>query len=152
MSIVALLPLAMAAAFGAETAPLARNPQPLLIMAQARADDPTPELAGTEWLLKSIGDMQVDPKIGSSLEFDDGGNAFGSGGCNRFRGPAEIDGTTLTFGDLASTMMACEEPNSKQEAAFHEVLSETVAFKFEEGDLLLIDSEDETVAKLSPAK
>jgi len=49
-------------------------------------------------------------------------------------------------------MMACEEHKSKQEAAFHAVMAETTAFRVDQGNLVLLNSKDEEVARLSPAK
>lgn len=152
MSIVHLLFLAMASTLGANAGVFDVPRQPPLPVVQADADGSIPEIKGTEWLLRSLHGADVDPEIGSSLGFDDEGNAFGNGGCNRFRGSAEIVGDSLKFGNLASTMMACMEPNSTQEAAFHAALAETVAFRGEEADLLLLNSKDEIVARLSPAE
>ena len=39
----------------------------------------------------------------------EGDGAFsGTDGCNRLSGKGTIDGDTITFGDFASTLMACE--------------------------------------------
>jgi putative lipoprotein len=152
MSLVHLLPLAIAAVLGADIAPSGPAPHGHgMLWAQADSDDAMPELAGTEWLLKSLRGNDVEPEIGSSLGFDGDGNAFGNGGCNRFRGSVEIDGGTLKFGDIASTMMACADANSQQEAVFHEALAQTAAFRFEAGELLLLDAKEEVVARLAPA-
>jgi heat shock protein HslJ len=40
----------------------------------------------------------------------------GNSGCNNFNGPAEVDGTSITIGPLASTMMACADPAVDQQA------------------------------------
>jgi heat shock protein HslJ len=153
MSIVSLLPLAIVAAIGADAGSARHHSHlPLIVLAQADADAAKLELEGSKWLLKQIHGADVDPKIPSSLEFDAEGNVFGDGGCNRFRGAAEIDGNAVKFGDLASTMMACEELNSKQEAAFHAALAETAAFRFEEQDLILLNSKEAAVARLSSMK
>ena len=75
----------------------------------------------------------------STLAFDTDGAVNGNGGCNTFRGDVIIDGSSMKFGQLASTMMACEEAKSKQEAIFHAALSRTVSFALESGELSLLD-------------
>ncbi len=42
------------------------------------------------------------------LELSDDGSVAGSDGCNRMTGTFTVDGDTVTFGQLASTLMACE--------------------------------------------
>ncbi|NUU17963.1 META domain-containing protein [Cellulomonas humilata] len=43
------------------------------------------------------------------LELADDGALSGSDGCNQLTGAWEIDGSEVDFGDLGSTMMACED-------------------------------------------
>jgi putative lipoprotein len=109
-------------------------------------------LAGTEWMLTTLNGKDVDPAIGSSLGFDEEGGAHGHGGCNRFRGGVTVKGDTLKFGNLASTMMACEEAKSQQEFAFHEALGKTASFRIEAGDLVLLDGQGNVVSKLTASK
>ena len=44
-----------------------------------------------------------------SLELADDGGLAGTDGCNRLTGEWTQDGDTIEFGDVASTMMACED-------------------------------------------
>ena len=152
MFLVPLLLLALAVASNAHALPLQTPASPHADQViQVDADPAMSELGGTDWLLTAIRGEDVDPAIGSSLSFDEDGSVFGNGGCNRFRGGVEVDGNSLAFGNLASTMMACEEPKSEQETAFHAAMAETAAFRIEDGDLLLINGNDETVARLARA-
>jgi heat shock protein HslJ len=41
---------------------------------------------------------------------DDGSTVAGATGCNGFRGRAELAGDRVKFGPLASTLMACVDP------------------------------------------
>ncbi len=83
-------------------------------------------LANTRWLLRTLGDGDVQPASGQPtpfLQFRDeegGAVAFGSSGCNNFRGSYEVKGPSLTFGMLASTMKAC--PDMSLELRFHQAL------------------------------
>ena len=43
------------------------------------------------------------------LELAEDGGLTGSDGCNQLTGSWEVDGTEVDFGDLAATMMACED-------------------------------------------
>ena len=72
-------------------------------------------LEGTQWTLSGGIDDVPDDAV-PTLMLDDG-SASGSGGCNNFSGPYEVDGDSLTIGPLAGTMMACEEAKMAVEAA-----------------------------------
>lgn len=54
----------------------------------------------------SWGDVDVQGK--PSLDLAEGGQVSGTDGCNRLTGKWTQDGDTVTFGPLASTLMACE--------------------------------------------
>ena len=54
----------------------------------------------------------------------------------------------MKFGQLASTMMACEDAKSTQEALFHAALSQTASFLVKDGELTLIDASGKAVARL----
>lgn len=108
-------------------------------------------LEGTSWRLSSLGGEDADAGVTSTLAFDDDGNVSGNGGCNGFGGKATFDGAKIKFGDLFSTMMACEETKMKQEAAFHAALAKTASYNVEGGVLTLLDGADVAVAKLATA-
>jgi heat shock protein HslJ len=75
-------------------------------------------LANTAWLVTSIDGQAVDPDTPPTLVFDDAGRVSGTGGCNQYNGPYTQDGGSLTFGNLASTLMGCEGELGRQESAF----------------------------------
>lgn len=50
------------------------------------------------------------------------------GGCNRMFGTYELNGSSLRFGAMGSTMMACAEPVMKQEGLFIKALQATNTF------------------------
>ena len=43
-----------------------------------------------------------------NLDIESDGTFSGTDGCNRLSGQGQIDGDEITFGSIASTMMACE--------------------------------------------
>jgi putative lipoprotein len=108
-------------------------------------------IEGTSWHLSSLGGEDADAGVTSTLTFNDDGNVSGNGGCNSFGGEATFDGAKLKFGDLFSTMMACEEPKMKQEAAFLAALGEAASYTIEGGTLTLLDDSSVTVATLTTA-
>lgn len=105
-------------------------------------------LAGTEWRVVELDGKSADPKVTSTLAFGADGAVNGNGGCNTFRGDVDIQGTTMKFGQLASTMMACEGAKSAQEARFHAALSQTAAYSVQDGELTLVDATGKAVARL----
>lgn len=57
------------------------------------------------------------------------GRVHGATGCNRFSGPYRADGTSVTFGQLAATRMACLDPQLQaQEQRILEILREADAY------------------------
>lgn len=134
-----------------------KNPTvPISVLLMRVAEKSPPEgsteagsIEGTSWRLSSLGGEDADAGITSTLTFDDDGNVSGNGGCNRFGGPATFDGAKLKFGDLFSSMMACEEPKMKQEAAFLAALEKTASYTVEDGTLTLLDQAGAAVATLT---
>ena len=57
----------------------------------------------------------------------------------------------LTFGPLATTMMAGPDNAMKQESAFLKALADTKKFTTDEGALVLMDDSEAKLAVLSPA-
>lgn len=93
------------------------------VIAEPLIDAPPPseavvsDLAGTRWVLEELGGttlVDVEP----TLAFGGDGTVSGSAGCNTFSGTYALDGTTLSFGPLATTKMACADPTMFVESAF----------------------------------
>lgn len=76
-----------------------------------------------------------------TLAFDDG-QVSGNASCNRYFGPYEIDGSSITFGPLASTEMFCgEEGVMDQEAAYLAALATVDTWSIEDEQLTLLSGE-----------
>jgi putative lipoprotein len=105
-------------------------------------------LAGTEWSVLELERKSADTNVTSTLIFGADGAVSGNGGCNAFRGDVDIEGTTMKFGQLASTMMACEGAKSAKEALFHAALSQTASYSVQDGELTLVDAAGKIVARL----
>ena len=101
-----------------------------------RAQNPIP-LEGTTWELESL----VQGDAASSVPGDkqptielEGGKARVFTGCNRGSGQVSVGDTTMTFGPLALTKMACQD---SPEAAVLAVLTGEVAFAHDHDQLTL---------------
>jgi heat shock protein HslJ len=76
-----------------------------------------------EWIVTGYNNGKeavTSPIDGTELTatFTPDGQVGGNAGCNTFTGGYKLDGTSLTAGPLASTMMACEQDVMDQETAF----------------------------------
>lgn len=93
-------------------------------MAAPQAAAPA-ELAGTEWEAFDIGGSAPIEKTRPSIRFGEDGRASGSGSCNRFMGSWSRtgDGLRLSFGAMASTMMACGPAIMAQEERYLRLIS-----------------------------
>ena len=65
----------------------------------------------------------------------------GSTGCNRFVGSYESVRSSLTFGAIASTRMACPDAMT-QERAFEQALQDVRRWRAADGELELLDEQD----------
>ena len=98
-------------------------------------------LIGT-WKLVSYGPPDsmtaAIPDADATLTFGEDGTVGGSGGCNSLGGEYEVTANTITFSDLTSTLMACEEPLMAQEGAVTQVLSGTADFELNDQTLTIV--------------
>jgi len=119
------------------------------------ASDASAALAGTRWVIVSFGIMGADdpvlPTTTPMLAFDVNGNAIsGSTGCNSYFA-AVITGTgsTISFGDIGMTEMAClDEGVMDQEQRFLDVLGRIGEFTFDGKVLVLEASNGSAVIRL----
>ena len=113
------------------------------------ADAPT-QLEGS-WKLETLGGAKTDPAVVSQLNMNEG-KASGNAGINTFTGSYEApeDGR-VTFGPLATTMMAGPDAAMQQEQAFLKALADTRKFTTENGGLVLMDDSENRLAVLKAA-
>lgn len=92
------------------------------------AKNPTdPRLEGKKWVLIELRGKPVVQKEGNRegfIQFDmESSSASGNSTCNSFSGGYELKGQNqITFGNIAGTMMACQEMET--ERAFYEALQQ----------------------------
>jgi heat shock protein HslJ len=107
-------------------------------------------LQGSRWQAEDIEGHGVSSQVPSTLAFDATGRASGSGGCNRFFGPAQIGDGSIRFGSLVSTRMACPPPRMEQEDRFFAALAKAERWHIgADGRLVLADGAGNRVVVLS---
>ena len=96
-------------------------------------------LAGTDWLLASVGGTPVASGTNADLLFTDA-EAGGFAGCNRFFADYTSDGTsTLTLGPIATTMKACDDATDQFEQAYLAALATVASYAIgADGGLTLV--------------
>jgi heat shock protein HslJ len=89
-------------------------------------------LEGTTWLLaryqSSSGAMADVPAGVETTAVFKAGTVSGNGGCNTYAGPYTQSGASLTFGQLATTMMACPDPQMSVESAYYAALAKSATY------------------------
>ena len=103
----------------------------------APAAEPVAPLWGTQWQLQALGAQPVMARSKASLEFPEIGRVAGHGSCNRFSGSVTVTGDKLTFGNMASTKMACLGEAMSQERNYLSALQKATRYELQ-GDTLLI--------------
>jgi heat shock protein HslJ len=97
--------------------------------AGAPAASPSPSgpspLVGTSWKLTTLGNAA--PAANATLTFSDD-NAGGLAGCNTFTASYTADASSLKFGPLALTRMACEPGVATFESAYVSALTNTTKY------------------------
>ena len=103
----------------------------------------TGSLTGPEWVLDAD-QSSIDLPDGASATLTvDGGTVSGVGPCNSYRGSIQVDGSSVTIGSLAETMMACEQPLMDAQDAFTAALRAVETAEVD-GDTLVLSGADDT--------
>jgi heat shock protein HslJ len=107
------------------------------------SDDSAASLIGP-WTLTAYGPTDaVSPAVEdaqAALTFNEDGTVAGNSGCNGFSGDYTVEGNQITFGQIVSTLMACDDARMAQEEAVHRVLTETATFGIDGNTLTLTNN------------
>ncbi len=110
---------------------------------ERQTSEPQSALVNTKWILVSFsqqvsGEIPVVDSSTITLELGAEGQAIGSGGCNSYSAHYDVQGNTVSFGEITRTLMACDQEGVGQQEEVYIKALET-AGKFElTGDHLTI--------------
>jgi heat shock protein HslJ/uncharacterized lipoprotein YbaY len=108
--------------------------------------EPSALLEGPEWTVRSLAGEPVPDEVSVTISFLEDARVAGTGGCNRFMGGYELTGESLSFGQVATTMMACAEPQMEIEQRFLGLLQAVNRFEIgPDGTLQLVTSDDQRI-------
>jgi len=115
-------------------------------------------LGGSRWIATMInngrgGVASIVEGTVVTAEFGTDGRVGGSGGCNRFSGEYTFEGDGLAIGPVASTRMACLEPEGvgQQENAYFAALARVASWSFREERLQLRAADGALQVEFRPA-
>lgn len=124
------------------------TPNVTIVLLDQRQAEPDQPLVGTMWTLDSIIEGDTVSSVPADAEpatltISDDGQAQVFAGCNRGGGTATVgqDGSSVEFGPIALTRMACEGSAAEVEAAVTAVLDGTVEVVLEGGSLTLTNGD-----------
>ena len=109
--------------------------------------DPTPNpppvvdaspLAGPVWVAIEIATRPVLTEATLLVQPD--GAVSGTSGCNSFAGQSLTIGDAIAFDDMASTRMACADPQMQQEARYFQALTAATRYQLSGESLRLLDA------------
>jgi heat shock protein HslJ len=78
---------------------------------------------------------------GAQLTFSEDGTVTGNSGCNGFGGQYTVEGDQITFSEVVSTLIACEDARMAQEDAVLAVVTSTATFRIEGSTLTLTNND-----------
>jgi heat shock protein HslJ len=115
----------------------------VIILILSACTSQTSQLSG-KWKLIAYGPLEsMTPAIkdvDASLTFGDDGTVTGSGGCNSLGGKYDVKDKQITFEEVTSTLMACDEAVMTQEAIVTQVLTNTAEFEIEDQTLAITNN------------
>ena len=100
------------------------------------------ELLVGKWNVRAIDGEAVPAGAEGTLRFDANGIISGKAFCNNFTGPYVLTGEGLSFANLATTMMACDEPLGSLETKLHAVLKAVARFEIAPDGALVLRTND----------
>jgi heat shock protein HslJ len=110
-------------------------------MVDRKVAEPDRSLYGLRWRLESILSKETASSVPAGaeayVEFSPAGELTASAGCNTIGGTARVSGSSITFVDVAMTLMGCPQPQQTVEAALVRVLKDKVTFKIDGPTLTL---------------
>jgi putative lipoprotein len=105
---------------------------------------------GIEWRVAELAGVEPVEGHVPTLTLDETGRAGGNSGCNVYFSTATIkDDGTISFSEIGSTYIACEDAVMEQERAFFEALELTEQYRLDDGGLQLLGSDGALLVRLA---
>jgi heat shock protein HslJ len=109
-------------------------------------------LEGGPWLVEDLNGGGMIDNARIDLTFDPGDHGtsgvYGKSGCNRFRGSWTQTGSTVKFGPLAGTMMACAPALMELEQKFLKTMEAVTTVSYDASGAALLKAPDGRVIKI----
>ncbi|MFJ3879178.1 META domain-containing protein [Streptomyces sp. NPDC090077] len=120
---------------------------------QTSTTPPVPDapLTATAWTVRSVAGTTAPGDREARFTLTAEGQASGTLGCNRFSAPVTVAGTTVSFGPLTSTRMACEGAAGEQERALTALLGSGPLTWKVQGSTLTLTAPDGTAVTAEAA-
>ena len=116
----------------------------VLSVTACTAEEPSVSLIGS-WRLVSYGPVgSLAPAVENSeagITFNEDGTLAGNSGCNGYGGNYTVEGDEITFSEIVSTLIFCDEPLGGQEEAVYQVLTDTASFEIDGNTLTLTNND-----------
>lgn len=113
------------------------------------ACSPAQSLSGSSWRLVELNGQKLPEGVNITLAFDDE-TIEGSGGCNSYSGSYERSDSNLTFSDVTSTLMYCED-SSTFETDYFNALKSVGTFELTGNQLTLSGAQEAAKLVFAPA-
>jgi heat shock protein HslJ len=115
-----------------------------VVLEDREVADPDRPLQGTKWVVDTIVDRDAASSVPAGVEahltFEDGNRFGGNTGCNGMGGNSVVheDRSTITFSEVITTKMACDDDRMRVERAVLATLDGDVAYRID-ADALRLD-------------
>ena len=103
---------------------------------------------GPVWVAEAVGGGALPNQPAVTLQLGADGHVAGKAGCNQYSGPYDIGAGTISFGALASTKMACDDPVMAIEQGYLEALAKVTHYQVRNETELLLLAEDDSRIRL----
>jgi heat shock protein HslJ len=107
-------------------------------------------LDGTDWQLRSYASAGSLADVPATVNVDAAfshGRISGNSGCNQYTAPYSTSGTSITIGQTAGTLMACQDPAASVEQAYLAALGTAKTFTATATDLTMYAADGSTILK-----
>ena len=103
-------------------------------------------LTSGEWILTELEGQPLIAEAPITAAFTEDGQVGGTAGCNTYSGTYEVEGDTISFGLMATTLMACPQLVMDQELAYLAVLERAQSYAVTESVLTLVGAGGQNLA------